>query len=167
MLPLQYSKCLQYRAHEAADEAALSQSAAHLCSVRCVFKTLSYEFGPLPSISCCALSPIGENPTCRRRYWDHRHRGNGPFLKDAEKDVTKGKPQRQSKRNSSSSTANSNVILPKIVNRWQIKCQMVSLFSRLYGPYSKLLLHKISRWLWMSKDLCTVTFTQTCTHYKH
>ncbi|KAL7390816.1 hypothetical protein ABVT39_000008 [Epinephelus coioides] len=33
-LPVQYSKRLQYRAHEAADEAALFQCAAHMCSVR-------------------------------------------------------------------------------------------------------------------------------------
>ena len=35
-LPLQHSERLQHRAHEAADEAALSQCAAHMRSVRCV-----------------------------------------------------------------------------------------------------------------------------------
>ncbi|XP_019119967.2 protein FAM216A [Larimichthys crocea] len=91
----------------------------YLCSIANVYSTehmrQQMKQHYLKVLRTCVQS--GENPTCRRRYWDHRHRGNGPFLKDAEKDVTKGKPQRQSKRNSSSSTANSNVILPKIVNR--------------------------------------------------
>jgi len=40
-LPLQYSKRLQHSAHEAADEAALSQCAAHVRTTRCVSKCLS------------------------------------------------------------------------------------------------------------------------------
>lgn len=52
-LPLQHSKCLQYRAHEATDEAALSQRPAHMCSHRCVSKSLKHQLWRLPSVSCC------------------------------------------------------------------------------------------------------------------
>lgn len=113
---MQHSKRLQHGAHEAADEAALSQRAAHMCSIRCVSKCLSRDLPALSSISCCGLYLLGQNPTCRRRYGDHRHRENSRFTKDAEKDVTRAKPQGQRKSNSSN-TANSDVILPKIVNR--------------------------------------------------
>lgn len=68
-------------------------------------------------ISCCVLYIPGQNPTCRRRCGDHQYKENGTFTKDAEMDVTRTKQQGQRKSNNSSSTANSDVILPKIVNR--------------------------------------------------
>lgn len=121
---MQYSKRLQYRAHEAADEAALSQCAAHMRPIRCVSKCLKRELWPLPPISCCVLYLPGQSPTCRRRYGDHQQRENSTITKDAEKDVARAKPKGQRK---SSSTANSDVILPKIVNRWQIRRHMALL----------------------------------------
>ncbi|XP_042344126.1 uncharacterized protein LOC121944411 isoform X1 [Plectropomus leopardus] len=62
----------------------------------------------------CFLFPTGQNPTCRRRYGIHQHREKSTFTKNAERDVGRANPQGQRK---SSSTANSDVILPKIVNR--------------------------------------------------
>lgn len=125
-LPLQHRKRLQYRAHEAADEAALSQCAAHMPSIRCVSKCLNHVLWPLLCISCCVFCLLGQNPTCRRRYGDHQHRENVTFTKDAGMDVTRAKSQGQKKGSNSSSTANSDVILPKIVNRWQIWWKMMA-----------------------------------------
>uniref|UniRef100_A0A4W6G7V5 Family with sequence similarity 216 member A n=1 Tax=Lates calcarifer TaxID=8187 RepID=A0A4W6G7V5_LATCA len=52
----------------------------------------------------------------KRRYGDHQRGENSSFIKDAEKHVEK-RPKPQGQRKGSSSTANSDVILPKIVNR--------------------------------------------------
>lgn len=117
-LPLQHCKRLQHGAHEAADEATLPQCVALMCSGRCVSRCLTGELGPLLCISCCVLYIPGQNPTRRRRCGDHQYRENGTFTKDAEMDVTRAKQQGQRKSNNSSSiSANSDVILPKIVNR--------------------------------------------------
>ncbi|XP_031705607.1 protein FAM216A-like isoform X2 [Anarrhichthys ocellatus] len=58
----------------------------------------------------------GQNPSCRRRFGIHQHRDDSTLSRDAEKDVARAKPQGQMKSRSSS-TANSDVLLPKIVNR--------------------------------------------------
>ena len=55
-LPLQHSQCVQYRAAETPDEAALSQCAALVCPVRWGSKRPTRLLWPLPSASCCVLS---------------------------------------------------------------------------------------------------------------
>ncbi|XP_049435143.1 protein FAM216A-like [Epinephelus fuscoguttatus] len=88
----------------------------YLCSIANVYSTehmrqqmKQHYFNVLHT---CVQS--GQNPTCRRRYRIHQHRENSTFTKDAEKNVARSNPQGQRKR---SSTANSDIILPKIVNR--------------------------------------------------
>ncbi|XP_044054117.1 protein FAM216A-like [Siniperca chuatsi] len=87
----------------------------YLCSIANVYSTehmrQQMKRHYLNVLHTCVQS--GQNPICRRRYGDHQHRENSTFTKDAEKDVARAKPQRQRK----SSTANSDVILPKIVSR--------------------------------------------------
>ncbi|XP_051277625.1 protein FAM216A-like [Dicentrarchus labrax] len=91
----------------------------YLCSIANIYSTehmrQQMKQHYLKVLRTCVQS--GQNPTCRRRYGDHQHRENSVFTKDAEKDVARAKPQGQRKGNSSSSTAHSDVILPKIVNR--------------------------------------------------
>ncbi|XP_045891246.1 protein FAM216A [Micropterus dolomieu] len=87
----------------------------YLCSIANIYSTehLRQQMKQhyLSVLHTCVQS--GQNPTCRRKYGDHHHRKNSTFTKDAEKDVARPKPQGQRK----SSTANSDVILPKIVKR--------------------------------------------------
>lgn len=105
----------------------ISMCCAHVFRQVCISMFI-WELGPLLCISCCVLYTPGQNPTRRRRCGDHQYREYGTFTKDAEMDVTRAKQQGQRKSNNSSSTANSDVILPKIVNRWQTWEQMVLLF---------------------------------------
>lgn len=83
------------------------------------------------AVMCVCVYLQGQNPTCRR-YGEHQHRENSTFTKDAGKDVeARAKPQGQRR---GSSTATSDVILPKIVNRWwaaQVYC------LRFWLHYSK------------------------------
>lgn len=123
-----------------------------MCSIRCVSKCLSRDLPALSSISCCGLYLLGQNPTCRRRYGDYRHRENSTFTKDAEKDVTRAKPQGQRKSNSSN-TANSDVILPKIVNRWQMMANGFTI-SKAFMIFLC--------WSLNQRVFYYPTFTQTC-----
>ncbi|XP_031158063.1 protein FAM216A [Sander lucioperca] len=88
----------------------------YLCSIANVYSTehmrQQMKQHYLNVLHTCVQS--GQNPTCRRRFGFHQQRDNSTFTKDAQKDVARAKPQGQRK---SSSTANSDVILPKIVNR--------------------------------------------------
>lgn len=65
-LPLQYSKHLQYGAHETADEAALSRCPAHMHSVRSVFEcapmkiSLRYALTTKVQHMVCFVSPRPE-----------------------------------------------------------------------------------------------------------
>ncbi|KAM8761260.1 uncharacterized protein AB9X84_009011 [Acanthopagrus schlegelii] len=90
----------------------------YLCSIANVYSTermrQQMKQHYLNVLHTCVQSD--QNPTCRRRYGDNRHRENSTFTKDADKDVTRAKPQGQ-RRGNSSNTANSDVILPKIINR--------------------------------------------------
>lgn len=132
-LPLQHSECLQHRAHETADEAALSRCAARMRSVRCVLTHLKHKLWPLPSISCCVSYLPGQTPSCRRRCGDHQRGENSRFTKDAEKNVeARAKPQGQRRSSSGSSTANSDVILPKIVNTWLYDSKRLYCFKRVF-----------------------------------
>ncbi|XP_022608620.1 protein FAM216A [Seriola dumerili] len=89
----------------------------YLCSIANVYSTehmrRQMKQHYLNVLHTCVQS--GQNPACRRRYGDHQLRENRMFTKDAGKDVeARAKPQGQRK---GSSTATSDVILPKIVNR--------------------------------------------------
>ncbi|XP_042344127.1 uncharacterized protein LOC121944411 isoform X2 [Plectropomus leopardus] len=88
----------------------------YLCSIANVYSTehmrQQMKQHYLNVLHTCVQS--GQNPTCRRRYGIHQHREKSTFTKNAERDVGRANPQGQRK---SSSTANSDVILPKIVNR--------------------------------------------------
>ncbi|XP_028432989.1 protein FAM216A [Perca flavescens] len=88
----------------------------YLCSIANVYSTehmrQQMKQHYLNVLHTCVQS--GQNPTYGRRFGFHQQRDNSMFTKDAQKDVARAKPQGQRK---SSSTANSDVILPKIVNR--------------------------------------------------
>lgn len=81
----------------------------HTCLQSGAYLTVSNVNRSLASISCHALLLLGQNDTCRRKHGDRQHREDG--TKDAEK---ANMPQRQRK---SSNRTNSDVTLPKIVNR--------------------------------------------------
>uniref|UniRef100_A0AAQ4QYS9 Uncharacterized protein n=1 Tax=Gasterosteus aculeatus aculeatus TaxID=481459 RepID=A0AAQ4QYS9_GASAC len=57
----------------------------------------------------------GQNPTCRRRFGIQQLRDDSTLTKGAETDVARAKPRAQ-RKSRSSSTAHSDVILPKIMN---------------------------------------------------
>uniref|UniRef100_A0A3B4ZRY6 Uncharacterized protein n=1 Tax=Stegastes partitus TaxID=144197 RepID=A0A3B4ZRY6_9TELE len=89
----------------------------YLCSIANVYSTehmrRQMKQHYLNVLHACVQS--GHNDTCRRKHGDRQHRDNSTFTKDAEKDTARGnKPQRQRK---GSDRVNSDVILPKIVNR--------------------------------------------------
>ncbi|KAK5871703.1 hypothetical protein PBY51_004566 [Eleginops maclovinus] len=84
----------------------------YLCSIANVYSTehmrQQMKQHYLHLLHTCLQS--GQNPLCRRRLGTHQRGENN--LKDAEKDGARTKPQGQRK-----SSSNSDVILPKIVNR--------------------------------------------------
>uniref|UniRef100_A0A3Q1IDQ7 Uncharacterized protein n=1 Tax=Anabas testudineus TaxID=64144 RepID=A0A3Q1IDQ7_ANATE len=91
----------------------------YLCSIANVYSTehmrqlMKQHY--LDVLHACAQSGT---PSCRRRCGDHQRGEKSRFTKDAEKNVeARAKPQGQRKSSSGSSTANSDVILPKIVTR--------------------------------------------------
>ncbi|XP_040898724.1 protein FAM216A-like isoform X2 [Toxotes jaculatrix] len=88
----------------------------YLCSIANVYSTehmrRQMKQHYLNVLHTCVHS--GQNPTCRRRYGDHQHESS-MLTKDADKDEeARAKPLGQRK---GSSTANSDVIFPKIVNK--------------------------------------------------
>ncbi|XP_023253564.1 protein FAM216A isoform X1 [Seriola lalandi dorsalis] len=87
----------------------------HTCVQSGVYLNVSNINFDLHYLSHIVFCLPGQNPACRRRYGDHQQRENRMFTKDAGKAVeARAKPQGQRK---GSSTATSDVILPKIVNR--------------------------------------------------
>lgn len=113
----------------------ISMCCTHAFSqVRIYTKCLQLEVWQLISISWCVLCLTGQNATCRRRYGDHQDREKSMCRRDADKHVEARTKQVQKK----SSTANSDVILPKIVKGWQIRQVIVYLFEshkQLFSEY--------------------------------
>ncbi|XP_062418472.1 protein FAM216A [Pungitius pungitius] len=85
----------------------------HLCSIANIYSTAQMR----QQMKQRYLNVLHkcQNPTCRRRLGIQQHREDSTLAKDAEKDVARAKPQAQ-RKSRSSSTAHSDVILPKIMN---------------------------------------------------
>lgn len=99
---------------------------------------------------CTAFFTLpGQKPPCRWRSGPHGCRGD---VKDALMDVTRTKPQGQKK--DGGSEANSEVKLPKIVNRWQDWWQMIiysDSTNTTYGIIGTMLSENLVIMLYMCK----------------